>query len=42
MLVIVYVMFWVFENIVNTDILDAMGEPESFKNLLGEAKYQSL
>ena len=39
MLVIVYVIFCVFENIVNADILDAMGEPESFKNLLGEAKY---
>lgn len=39
MLVIVYVMFCVFESIVNADILDAMGEPESFKNLLGEAKY---
>ena len=39
MLVIIYVVFCVFENIVNADILDAMGEPESFKNLIGEAKY---
>lgn len=39
MIVVVYVIFSVFENIVNADILDAMGEPESFKNLIGEAKY---
>lgn len=39
MLVIVYVVFCIFESIVNADILDAMGEPESFKDLLGEAKY---
>lgn len=39
MLVIVYVTFSVFENIVNADILDAIGEPGSFKGLIGEGKY---